>query len=90
MFYAFLWLLHGGEIPAFVEAVSVRTGERYRTVPSSGDMQRVALELGDMVDTIRMAWASRQDLVRTGGPWCHFCPILTDCEEGQSAEALLD
>jgi hypothetical protein len=90
MFYAFLWLLHGGEIPAYVEAVSVRTGERFRTVPSSADLQRVAEELGALVDTIRSAWRSGEDLARTGGPWCHFCPILADCEEGQSAEALLD
>ena len=35
MFYALLWLMERGELPAYVEAVSVRTGERYRTVPSS-------------------------------------------------------
>ena len=90
MFYALLWLFHGGELPAYVEAVSVRTGERYRTVPSSMDMQRVAQEVGELVNTIRGAWASGEDLERTGGPWCHFCPILPDCAEGQSAEALLD
>jgi hypothetical protein len=90
LFYALLWMLDGGELPAYVEAVSVRTGERYRTVPSSADVDRVAQEIGELVNTIRSAWASGQELVRTGGPWCRFCPILPDCEEGQSAEALLD
>jgi hypothetical protein len=90
MFYALLWLLDGGELPAYVEAVSVRTGERYRTVPSSADVERVAIEVGELVNTIRASWASGDDLARTGGPWCHFCPILSECSEGQSAEALLE
>jgi len=90
MFYALLWLFQGGELPAYVEAVSVKTGERYGTVPSSADMRRVAQELGNMVNMIRTAWASGHELERTGGPWCHFCPILSDCDEGQSAEALLE
>lgn len=90
MFYALLWLLNSEELPAYVEAVSVRTGERYHTVPSSADMQQVANDLGEMINRIRSAWASGEDLERRGGPWCHFCPILEDCDEGKSAEALLD
>jgi hypothetical protein len=90
MFYALLWLLNSEELPACVEAVSVRTGERYHTVPSSADTQRVADDLGEMVNRVRTAWASGQDLERRGGPWCRFCPILEDCDEGKSAEALLD
>ena len=90
MFYALLWMLDGGELPAYVEAVSVRTGERYRTVPSSADVERVAVEVGELVNTLRASWASGDDLARTGGPWCHFCPILSECAEGQSAEALLE
>jgi hypothetical protein len=89
MFYALLWLLDRGELPALVEAVSVRTGERYNATPSSADMQRVADELGQMVDTLRKAWASGDPVQRVGGPWCHYCPILSECSEGQSAEALL-
>ncbi len=90
MFYALLWLLNSGELPAYVEAVSVRTGERYHTVPSSADMQQVVADLGEMINRIRSAWASGDDLERRGGPWCHFCPILEDCDEGKSAEALLE
>jgi hypothetical protein len=43
-----------------------------------------------MINRIRSAWASGQDLERRGGPWCHFCPILEGCAEGKSAEALLE
>jgi len=90
MFYALLWLLESGELPAYVEAVSVRTGERYRTVPSSADAERVAVEVGELVDVLRNAWATGADLPRTGGPWCRYCPLLEDCEEGKSVGALLE
>jgi hypothetical protein len=89
LFYALLWALEKGEVPAFVEAVSVRTGERYRTVPSSGDINRVAVEVGGLVNDMRTAWSSGVEPVRRGGPWCRYCPILSDCAEGQAAEALL-
>jgi len=90
MFYALLWLLEAGALPAYVEAVSVRTGERYHAVPSSADTQQVADDLGEMINRIRSAWSSGRDLERHGGPWCHFCPLLDDCDEGKSAEALLE
>jgi len=89
LFYALLWALEKDEVPAFVEAVSVRTGERYRTVPSSGDINRVASEVGALVNDLRRAWASGVEPVRTGGPWCRYCPILAECAEGQAAGALL-
>jgi hypothetical protein len=89
LFYALLWALEKAEVPAFVEAVSVRTGERYHTVPSSDDVNRVAAEVGEMINVMRRAWASGVEPVRTGGPWCRFCPILEDCVEGQEAGALL-
>ena len=89
LFYALLWALEKGDVPAYVEAVSVRTGERYRTVPSSGDINRVAGEVAGLVNDMRRAWSTGVAPVRTGGPWCRFCPILSDCAEGQAAEALL-
>lgn len=88
-FYALLWALDRDELPASVEAVSVRTGERYRMVPSSADVGRVAGEVGELVGAIRAAWAGRTDLARRGGPWCRYCPVLEGCQEGQMAEALL-
>lgn len=89
LFYALLWALVKDEVPAYVEAVSVRTGERYRTVPSSADIDHVAVEVGELANDIRKAWATGEDLDRRAGPWCKFCPILPECGEGQAAEALL-
>jgi hypothetical protein len=89
LFYALLWALEKSEVPAFVEAVSVRTGERFNTVPSSGDLNRVAAEVGALVNEMRLAWASGVEPVRTGGPWCRYCPILAECAEGQAAGAEL-
>ena len=89
MFYALLWALDRDDLPAFVEAVSVRTGERYRTVPSQDDLSTVAADLAGMVGVLRLAWARRDDLDRHGGPWCSYCPLLSSCAEGQSAEAIL-
>jgi hypothetical protein len=89
LFYALLWLLDRDDLPAYVEAVSVRTGERYLTVPSSEDLGLVAEELAEMVNALREAWKAGSDLELRGGPWCSYCPLLPECEEGQSAEALL-
>jgi len=89
MFYSLLWALDHREMPAYVEAVSVKTGERYRTVPSAHDVKRVATEIGQLVDEIRRAWNDGAALPRNGGPWCRFCPLLDDCPEGQATEALL-
>ncbi len=89
MFYSLLWALDRDEVPAYVEAVSVKTGERFRAVPSTADVERVAIEVGRLVDEIRKAWHQGSELVRQGGPWCRYCPILEDCPEGKSTEALL-
>lgn len=89
MFYSLLWALEREEMPAYVEAVSVKTGERYRTVPSTDDVRKVASEVGRLVDGVRRAWAEGVSLPRHGGPWCRYCPILEDCPEGQATEALL-
>ena len=90
MFYATLWALSREDLPARVEAVSVRTAERTTAVPSTADVQRVAGEIAELVDEVRTAWVSGNDLERRGGPWCRYCPILADCPEGQSTKALLD
>ena len=89
LFYSLLWALEREELPAYVEAVSVRTGERYRTVPSSEDIGRVAEEVAELVNSMRSAWRAGDELERRGGPWCKFCPVLPDCAEGQATEALL-
>jgi hypothetical protein len=88
-FYSLLWAIDRDELPAYVEAVSVKTGERYRTVPSSADVERVSTEVAQMVDEIRSSWSGGEALARNGGPWCRYCPVLDDCTEGKSAEANL-
>ncbi len=89
LFYALLWMLDRSEVPAYVEAVSVRTGERYRAVPTAAEVEGVAAEIAGMVDAIRGSWASGADLVRRGGPWCRNCPLLDGCQEGMAATKLL-
>jgi hypothetical protein len=89
LFYALLWMLDRSEVPAYVEAVSVKTGERYRTVPSAADVSQVAGEIAGMVDAIRASWASGPDLKRIGGPWCRHCPLLEECPEGKTTTDLL-
>jgi hypothetical protein len=90
LFYALLWAIERDEVPAFVEAVSVRTGERFHTVPSTADVERVSAEVGRLVDEIRAAWAGGLALERHGGPWCRYCPVLEECSEGRAATALID
>ncbi|MFZ0013630.1 MAG: PD-(D/E)XK nuclease family protein [Acidimicrobiia bacterium] len=89
LFYAFLWALERGELPAQVEAVSVKTGERFCTVPSSQDVQAVSSDVGRLVNDIRNAWTNHQSLPRHGGPWCRHCPVLEECAEGRATTALL-
>ncbi len=88
-FYAFLWALDREELPSLVEAVSVKTGERYSTVPSSGDVQQIAEDVSELARDMRHSWATSEELPKRGGPWCQYCPILDSCEEGQATEALL-
>ena len=90
MFYALLWALDHDDLPAYVEAVSVRTGERYRTVPSSDDLGGVATEIAELVSEMRSAWSKASLLPKRGGPWCQYCPILSECDEGQTVESLLN
>lgn len=89
LFYALLWTLARDDVPAYVEAVSVRTGERYRSVPSATDVEMVARDVAELATQMRRAWSEGSGLERNAGPWCRFCPILENCDEGKSAEALL-
>lgn len=89
MFYALLWELEKGEPPVFVEAVSVKTGERRGAKPTAADLQRVADDVGRLANEVRSARAGGDRLGARAGPWCRHCPILGDCPEGEAAEALL-
>ncbi len=88
-FYALLWALDRGELPALVEAVSVRTGERYNSVPSTSDVEATAGVVTDMIDELRRRWADGTEFERRGGPWCRYCPILEGCEEGEATVRIL-
>lgn len=90
LFYALVWALQNDDLPAYVEAVSVRTGERYRTVPTTADLARVAAEVAEMIDELRRVWREGGSLERRGGPWCRYCPLLDGCPEGEATTALLD
>lgn len=90
MFYALLWALDREEVPAHVEAVSVRTGERYTTVPSSADVLSAASDVSEMVDVLRRVWRSAGEFERSGGPWCRYCPILDGCNEGAATIKILN
>lgn len=89
LFYAFLWAVDRGELPATVEAVSVRTGERFVANPGSDDVAKVAEEIARLVNGIRRAWGEGAELERRGGPWCRYCPVLEGCPEGTATTALL-
>jgi hypothetical protein len=43
-----------------------------------------------MVDVLRTAFGSGNDLERRAGPHCRWCPLLDQCTEGAAAVAVLD
>ena len=86
-FYAALWAMERGELPAHVEAASVATGERIEKRPSV-DEANACLELvADLVSRTRESLLSQTALARIAGPWCAYCPVLDDCPEGSAAIA---
>lgn len=84
-FYALLWALDRGAPPGRVEAVSVKTGERLDAVPEVDSLSGTAVAVGEMVDTLRIAWREGGPVDRRGGPWCRYCPVLSTCHEGAAA-----
>lgn len=90
IFYALLWALERGELPALLEAISVKTGERYSKTPSAADVSGIAVEIVEMADLIRTGWNTQTDLERRGGPWCRYCPVLEECPEGGATIGMLD
>ena len=88
-FYSLLWALDRHELPGVVEAVSVKTGERQRAVPTVDGTTALATRVATMVATLRTGWAAGTELDRIGGPWCTYCPLLEDCVEGRAATAVM-
>ncbi len=90
-FYALLWALEHGRLPARVEAVSIGSGERLAASPTVADVRKTASAVAAMVSELRTALARSQDhVLRVGGPWCRYCPSLDDCSEGAAAVRLAD
>jgi hypothetical protein len=88
-FYAMVWVLERGELPASTEAASVATGERYEEIPTPATVAATISQVAAMAGEIRRARATDTDLERRGGPWCRWCPLLDGCSEGSSTLALL-
>ena len=88
-FYGLLWTLAVETIPNEVEAVSVRTGESYRSQPTLESVREVGRAVATMVDELRDGWNRAIDFERRGGPWCSHCPILEGCSEGEATVRLI-
>ncbi len=88
MFYAALWALERGELPATVEAISVATGERLERTPTHAEATDCLDLVADFVSRARESLASNASLARIAGPWCRYCPVLDGCEEGSAAIGL--
>ena len=89
-FYAMLWAMDRDAIPATIEAVSVKTGERTEAVPSRAQIDGTATRVADAVTALRESWESSASLERIAGPWCRWCPLLDDCSEGRAATQILE
>lgn len=89
-FYAMAWFEENGELPVTVEALSLKTGERRVSHPTTSTVAATSAQVSEMLDAIRRAVADGTELSRTAGPHCRWCPILDDCEEGTAALKILD
>ncbi len=89
-FYGLIWTLSREKIPKQVEAVSVGTGESYRSQPTLESLQVVGQAVASMVDELRDGWNRADEFDRRGGPWCVHCPILKGCREGEATVKLLE
>jgi hypothetical protein len=88
-FYAMAWTQVHDELPIAMEASSLATGENVRREPTAGTIEQTTTDVAAMVTALREAVASDLDLERLAGPYCRWCPLLDDCDEGASAVALL-
>ncbi len=87
-FYATLWALERGSLPSVVEAVSVATGERLETTPTTADAEACLEIVADLVSRARERFATGRTIARVAGPWCRYCPVLEGCDEGAAAVSI--
>lgn len=88
-FYALIWALHHGELPAAVEAASVSSGERYEHVPSPAAATATGRRVAELVAAMRLGFGDEAAVLRRGGPGCRYCPLAQDCTEGATALRVL-
>jgi len=88
-FYAMAWKLANGAIPANVEALSLKTGERRVSQPGTEDIDATAAQVAEMITALRRAMSDRSEMPRTAGPHCRWCPLVDDCTEGAAALKIL-
>ena len=88
-FYALVWALQNGELPAVVQATSVASGERHEHVPTPFDAIETARRIAELVAAMRIGFADAAAVPRRGGPGCRYCPLADDCAEGVTALRVL-
>ena len=88
-FYAMAWYLTKGVLPARMEALSLRTGEQQVFVPTVEGVVNTESRVAEMITNLRGAMATQGELPRTAGPYCRWCPLLTECTEGATALEIL-
>lgn len=88
-FYALLWRLQHGELPAVVEAASVASGEHYERMPTPAAATVTGRHIVDLVAAMRAGFSDPETVVRRGGPGCRFCPLSAECAEGATALRVL-
>lgn len=89
-FYALGWRYRTGDLPKATEAVSIATGERVSTSPTTDGVDATERDVATMIADLRSAMAAGTGLERVAGPYCRWCPLLDDCSEGAAAVTLLD
>jgi hypothetical protein len=84
-FYAMLWGLEHGELPAAVEATSIASGERYEEFPTATSAAATGRRVGELVETLRRGFIDGAAVPRFAGPGCRYCPWRNECDEGVAA-----
>ncbi len=89
LFYGLLWALDRRSLPGELEAISIQTGERASFVADMSRYEALLEEIAGLVRQVRSSLEHDRGLTRRAGPWCRYCPLLSGCEEGTGAVAVL-
>jgi hypothetical protein len=89
-FYAMAWLHANRVLPVRTEAISLRTGEHRAFKPTEESVVTTEVRVAEMISALRAALGARSELPRTAGPYCRWCPLLDDCNEGTVALEILE